>query len=61
MNPAIGNENWNEKKTKLKAMYDFLTDNDLVYMEGKKEEMMEQLQLKLGKTKDDLHKLIESL
>jgi uncharacterized protein YjbJ (UPF0337 family) len=30
-------------------------------VEGKKEEMMSRLQIKLGKTKEELHKLIAGL
>jgi len=53
--------NWNEQKGKLKKKFGYLTDNDLMFEEGKKEEMFGRLQIKLGKTKDDLKKLIESL
>jgi uncharacterized protein YjbJ (UPF0337 family) len=52
---------WNEKKGKLKQMFAELTDNDLLLVEGKKEEMMGRLQVKLGKTKEELHKIIEAL
>jgi uncharacterized protein YjbJ (UPF0337 family) len=38
-----------------------LTDNDLMFAEGKKEEMMGKLQVKLGKTKDELRKIISAL
>ncbi|MBK7171937.1 MAG: CsbD family protein [Bacteroidales bacterium] len=53
--------NWNEQKGKLKQKFGFLTDNDLMFEEGKKDEMLGKLQIKLGKTKDDLHKMIEGL
>ncbi len=49
---------WNEQKGKLKQKFAFLTDNDLLFEEGKKEEMMGKLQIKLGKTKEELHKII---
>lgn len=32
-----------------------------MFAEGKKEEMMGKLQVKLGKTKDELYKIINSL
>jgi len=38
-----------------------LTDSDLQFVSGKKDEMMNKLQLKLGKTKDDLNKIIDGL
>jgi uncharacterized protein YjbJ (UPF0337 family) len=52
---------WNELKGKLKKKYATLTDNDLMYAEGKKEEMLGKLQIKLGKTKEEMHDLINGL
>ena len=53
--------NWNEQKGKLKQKFAYLTDDDLLFAEGRKDEMLGKLQIKLGKTKDELRKLIESL
>jgi len=53
--------NWNEQKGKLKQKFATLTDNDLLFADGKKDEMLGKLQVKLGKTKEELHKIIESL
>jgi len=53
--------NWNEQKGKLKQKFAILTDNDLLFDEGKKDEMLGKLQITLGKTKEELHKIIESL
>jgi uncharacterized protein YjbJ (UPF0337 family) len=53
--------NWNEQKGKLKQKFATLTDNDLLFLDGKKDEMIGKLQVKLGKTKEELHKIIESL
>ena len=53
--------NWSEQKTKLKSKFSFLSDQDLVYADGKKEQMLENLQLKLGKTRRDLYTMIEAL
>ena len=52
---------WNEQKGKLKQKFAALTDNDLMYEEGKKDEMFGKLQTKLGKTKDELEKIIAAL
>ncbi|MBP6403955.1 MAG: CsbD family protein, partial [Bacteroidia bacterium] len=46
---------------KLKQKFATLTDNDLLYAEGKKDEMMGKLQIKLGKTKEELEELISGL
>ena len=51
MNPIEIKGNWNEQKGKLKQRFAMLTDNDLLFLEGKKEEMLGRLQVKLGKTK----------
>ena len=61
MNATEALGNWNEQKGKLKQKFAILTDNDLMLVEGKKEEMLGRLQIKLGKTKEELHKIIESL
>ena len=50
---------WNEIKGKLKQKYGELTDDDLVFAEGKEDELFGRLQKKLGKTKDELRKEIE--
>jgi uncharacterized protein YjbJ (UPF0337 family) len=52
---------WNEAKGKLKQKYAQLTDDDLLFAEGKDEELLGRLQQKLGKSKEDLRKEIENL
>lgn len=53
--------NWEEIKGKLKQKFAILTDNDVLLLEGKKEEMLGKLQIKLGKTKEELEKIISEL
>lgn len=52
---------WNEVKGKLKQKYADLTDDDLLYEEGKEDELLGRLQRKLGGSidtvKDELNKL----
>lgn len=52
---------WNEQKGKLKQQFAILTDNDLMFEEGKKDEMLGKLQITLGKTKEELRALIAGL
>jgi len=52
---------WNETKGKLKQAFASLTDNDLLYEEGQKDEMFGKLQKKLGKTKNEIESIIASL
>jgi uncharacterized protein YjbJ (UPF0337 family) len=53
--------NWEEQKGKLKEKFAHLTDDDLLFVKEKKEEMMGKLQIKLGKTKEELEKIITAL
>jgi uncharacterized protein YjbJ (UPF0337 family) len=53
--------NWEQQKGKLKQKFATLTDNDLLFTEGKKDEMLGRLQSKLGKTKEELKKIISAL
>ena len=52
---------WNELKGKLKQQYGNLTDDDLVFSEGKEDELFGRLQKKLGKSKDEVRQMIEKL
>lgn len=61
MNTTEVTGNWNEIKGKLKQKFAILTDNDLLYEEGKKDKMLGKLQVKLGKTKEELLKILASL
>jgi len=61
MNTAGAIENWKERKSKLRQKFRFLTENDFMFEDGKKEEMLGKLQIKLGKTKDELIKIIAAL
>lgn len=53
--------NWNELKGKLKQKYGNLTDDDLSYAEGKEEELLGKLQKKVGKSRQEVIKEINSL
>lgn len=52
--------NWNVVKGKLKQEYGDLTDNDLVYEDGKEDEFLGNLQKKTGRTKQELRSFIDS-
>ena len=61
MNTTTIKGSWDEQKGKLKQKFASLTDDDLMFANGKKEEMMGKLEIKLGKTKEELHKIISAL
>lgn len=53
--------NWNTIKGKIKEQYGDLTDDDLTYVEGKEDQLLGNLQKKLGKTKEEVKSFIDSL
>lgn len=53
--------NWNELKGKLKQKFAILTDNDLLLVDGKEDELLGRLQTKLGKTKEEIQNLFSKL
>jgi len=52
---------WEEQKSRLKQKFAELTHTDLLFVNGRKEEMMEKLRLHLGKSKEEMAKIIEAL
>jgi hypothetical protein len=54
-------DNWNEKKVKLKHQFKNVLETDLSFVCGHKEDMIEKLQIKLGKTKEEILKIISDL
>jgi uncharacterized protein YjbJ (UPF0337 family) len=53
--------NWDMLKGKLKQKYAQLTDNDLILIEGKEDEMLGRLERKLGKSREEVGDIIEKL
>lgn len=51
--------NGNELKGKLKQKFADLTDDDLLYDEGKEDEMWGKLQQKLGKTEKEIKSILD--
>lgn len=52
---------WNEFKGKLKQKFGDLTDDDLLYQEGKEDELYGRLQKKWGKTREEIERIFEDL
>ena len=48
-------------RDKLKRRFVFLTNQDLKYDEGKKEVMLDVLQKRLGKTREELEAIMAAL
>jgi len=58
-NPS--SESWSELKSKLKKKFPALTDHDLVYEFGKKNELLAKLQVKLGKSNEEWNKILSEM
>lgn len=61
MNITETKGSWNEQKEKMKQQFAILTENDLLFESEKIEEMLGRLQIKLGKTKEELRLIIAGL
>ena len=61
MNSTELKGNWNVMKGKLKQAYADLTDDDLTYAEGAEDELFGRLQVKLGKSKQEILDSIEKI
>ena len=53
--------NWEEQKSKLKQKFALLTGSNSMIGEGNKEEIIGQLQISLGKTKEQIDAIIAAL
>lgn len=57
-NLQTSSRSWVKQKSRLKMLFPELLENDFEYEYGKKEEMMYNLQRKIGVTRPDLNELI---
>lgn len=53
--------NWNIIKGKLKAKYADLTEDDLLYEEGKEDELIGKIQKRTGQAKENIKDFIDSI
>lgn len=61
MNKLTWKGRWNELKGKVKQQYADLTDNDLLYEEGKEDELLGKLQKATGKTRDEVEEWLDKM
>jgi hypothetical protein len=54
-------ENWNEQRDKLKTLFPALTDQDLQDEEGKRDEMFTRVQVKPGKSNEEMGLILSAL
>lgn len=53
--------NWNVVKGNLKQKWADLTDDELLYEEGKEDELVGRIQKKTGETKESINEFIEKI
>lgn len=53
--------NWNIIKGNLKQQWADLTDDDLLYEEGKEDEVLGRIQKKTGETKENINDFIDRM
>ena len=54
-----GKDEWKNQKAKLRTEFPSLTDEDVNYEFENKNEMVEKLSTKLGKTQPELHTILK--
>ena len=59
MNTNTIKGNWNLIKGKLKQKYAQLTDNDLIYVEGKEDELLGGIQKKTGRSRAEIERFLD--
>ena len=53
--------NWNQMKGKIKQKYPDLTDDDLMFVTGRENELLGKIQRKTGKSRDEVVSYINSI
>jgi uncharacterized protein YjbJ (UPF0337 family) len=59
MNTLEVKGDWNITKGKLKEKWAKLTDSDLLYVEGKQEELLGRIQKRTGETREAVEKAVK--
>lgn len=53
--------NWHRIKVKLKEKFPQLSENDLMYAEGKEEQLLEKIQQKIGRPRREIEQEIDNI
>jgi uncharacterized protein YjbJ (UPF0337 family) len=52
---------WKDVSDRLKKRFSILTDADLLYIQGKEEQLLDRLVRRLGQTKGRIREMLESI
>ena len=61
MNDQSPDEKWKAQIIKLKVMFPFLEEDDFAYDYGMKDVMLNRLQDKLGKNREELNEILAAM
>lgn len=61
MRPIINHRNWDEIKAKLRIKYPQLIESDFQQNKGMEKNMLRMVEYKLGKTSQEMQKIIAKL
>ncbi|OKL42209.1 general stress protein CsbD [Pontibacter flavimaris] len=52
---------WDDVKRQLRQNYGELTEEDLTYEKGQEHELLDRLQARIGKTRDEIQRMLSDL
>jgi hypothetical protein len=61
MNTTYNTESLSDLKTKLRNKYPQLSDSDVHYSVGNEADMLRMVAYKIGKTRQEMHEIVEKL
>ncbi|SHF47426.1 hypothetical protein SAMN05443144_10927 [Fodinibius roseus] len=54
-------QNWKEKKKKLQTRYEELTDDDLTYVIGEEDELIDRIHRRLGTSREETRNMLRKI
>jgi hypothetical protein len=61
MLPMNVKKNWDELSERLRGRFSKIKESDVVFIEGRYDEMLEKISLRMGRSKAEVQKLIDSM
>lgn len=61
MNKLNLDKNWEDKKKKLQTRYEELTDDDLTYVIGKEDELIDRIHRRLGTSREETRNILREI
>ena len=58
---AFDKKNWDELAERLRGRFSKITESDVVFIEGRYDEMIGRLSISLNRSKEEVLKLIDSM